>query len=90
MIDQIREFVVHELLDGKPVSDDEDLLISGLVDSLGVMRLVGFLEDALSTSIPPEDVTIENFANIAVVASYIRQRVNSAADAAADCSGATQ
>ena len=34
MKDQVRQFIVNELLDGKTVSDGEELLLSGLVDSL--------------------------------------------------------
>lgn len=88
MIDQIRSFIVEELLDGNPVGDDEDLLLSGLVDSLGVMRLVGFLEDAFSTAIPPEDITIENFSNISGIAGYMVRKVDVAQDLGMDRSGA--
>jgi acyl carrier protein len=57
----IKEYVVGELLSGKDVGDEDDLLLSGLVDSLGVMRLVNHLEQQYSIKIPPEDVTIEHF-----------------------------
>ena len=74
MKDQIREFIVTELLAGRDIGTDEDLLISGLVDSLGVMRLVTFIEDHLATPVPPEDVTIENFATIDTIGAYVEQR----------------
>jgi acyl carrier protein len=80
MKDAIRSFIVQELLDGKSVADSEDLLLSGLLDSLGVMRLVAFLEMDLETSVPPEDVTIENFSSIDTLGAYIEQRVGSATE----------
>lgn len=73
MKDAIRSFIVQELLDGNDVADGEDLLLSGLLDSLGVMRLVAFLEMDLDTAVPPEDVTIENFSSIDTLAAYIER-----------------
>jgi acyl carrier protein len=73
--DGIREYIISDLLDGQAVGDGDDLLLSGLVDSLGVMRLVTFLEDTFATTVPPEDVTIDNFANIDSIAAYIEGRL---------------
>jgi acyl carrier protein len=50
-------------------------LISGLIDSIGVMRLVGFIEKDLDTTIPPKDVTLENFGNINTIVSYIDSQI---------------
>ncbi len=74
MNSEIREYVVSELLSGRAVEDNEDLLLSGLVDSIGVMRLVAFIEQHCNISVPPQDVTIDNFANLAVICSYIAER----------------
>jgi len=43
------------------LSDDDDLLTSGLVDSLGMMSLVAFIEEQFGVAVPPEDVTLETF-----------------------------
>jgi len=40
---------------------DTDLLLTGLVDSLGVIQVVSWIEDELDTSIDPIAVTLENF-----------------------------
>mgnify|MGYP001554403104 CR=1 FL=1 len=69
----IKEYVVGELLSGKDVGDEDDLLLSGLVDSLGVMRLVNHLEQQYSIRIPPEDVTIEHFMNIEAISLYLKR-----------------
>ena len=72
----IKEYVVGELLSGKDVGDEDDLLLSGLVDSLGVMRLVNHLEQQYSIKIPPEDVTIEHFMNIEAISLYIERCIS--------------
>lgn len=65
-------FIQSELLnDQQSITAEEDLLISGLVDSIGVMRLVGFIEKNLETTIPPKDVTLENFGNVNTIVSYL-------------------
>ena len=74
MKDLIRQFIVEELLDGKPVSSSEELLLSGLVDSLGVMRLVAYLEGTITTSIPAADITIEHFSTIDGILAYLQSR----------------
>lgn len=56
------------------VTADDDLLATGIVDSMGVMRLVGHIEQAYSISVPPEDVTIDNFLTVAAIAAYIERK----------------
>jgi len=43
------------------IDNDTDLLLTGLVDSLGVIQVVAWIEDELDVSIDPIDVTLENF-----------------------------
>ena len=44
-----------------PIERDTDLLLTGLIDSLGVIQVVSWIEDELGVSIDPTDVTLENF-----------------------------
>lgn len=74
---KLRDFIVTELLNGAysgSLGDDQDLLLSGLVDSLGVVRMISFLEQSLEITIPPEDVTLENFQSVEKIAAYLQQR----------------
>jgi len=72
----IKDYVISELLSGKDIRENDDLLLSGLVDSLGVMRLVTHLEQQYSIKIPPEDVTIEHFMNIEAISLYLEGCMN--------------
>ncbi len=47
-----------------PVQPHTDLLTTGLVDSLGAMELVHFLEEQRNIDIDPVDITIENFGTV--------------------------
>ncbi len=72
----IKTFIAVDLV-GQPqlvIADNDDLLLNGLVDSLGVIRLIGFLEDQTGVNIPPGDVTIENFGTIQAMAIYLEAR----------------
>ncbi len=40
---------------------DTDLLLTGLVDSLGIIQVVSWIEDEMGSSVDPVDVTLENF-----------------------------
>ncbi|MGF1562565.1 MAG: acyl carrier protein [Geminicoccaceae bacterium] len=70
----IRSYIIDDLLSGKPVADDDNLLLSGLIDSLGVMRLVRFLESSFAIKIPAEDVTIDHFESIRTITAYVETR----------------
>lgn len=69
--DTIRELVETRLLNGRTIELDEDLLLSGLLDSLGVMALVGHLETLRGDPIPHQDIILENFQTVAAIASYL-------------------
>lgn len=52
-----------------------DLLLTGLVDSLGVLDIVGWMEDNFSIEIDPADITLENFQTADLMAAYIDTRL---------------
>ncbi len=69
----LRTFIVNDILmdPAHALADGDDLLMSGLLDSLGVMRLVYFIETDLGRKVPYTDITIENFNSIAAIAAYL-------------------
>ena len=73
----LAEYIGDRLLNGQVrggVSEDDDLLGSGLIDSLGIMQLVLFIETEFAMDVPPEDVTIENFQTVAKIGAYLEGR----------------
>ena len=80
MNEEIIQFISTELVDDSPenhVSDEVDLLTSGLVDSVGMMRLILHLHERYGVAIPPEDVTIDNFNSVRSICDYLRPRIES-------------
>ena len=74
MEDALTRYIEETLLSGRReggVSADTDLLTSGLLDSLGVMQLIWFIEQEFSVEVPPGDVTIENFQCVAKITEYL-------------------
>ena len=74
MTAQVIHFIKQELLNGAEVSEEQDLLLSGLMDSIGVMRLVTFIEEEVGIEVPAEDVTIENFTSMETLKAYLEAR----------------
>lgn len=52
------------------IGTDTELLVSGLVDSLGVVQIVAWLEDRIGTNIDPADVVFENFETSAKISDF--------------------
>ncbi len=57
------------------IEGSTDLLLTGLVDSLGVLDIVGWIEDSYSIEIDPADITLENFQTADLMAAYIDARL---------------
>lgn len=74
----LAEYIQRELT-GNPhgpiLRDDDDLLGGGVIDSLGVMSLVYFVERQFGLEVPPEDVTIEHFLSVATLTRYVSDRI---------------
>ena len=73
----LKQFMAHELLNGAgkaELKDDDELLLSGLIDSLAVVRLIAFIEEDLGIHVPPEDVIIENFQTLQAMSDYLETR----------------
>jgi acyl carrier protein len=65
--DQIREFILRELASAKGVSsfsDSESLMELGVIDSLGIFRLVAFLEETFRVRIGDEEITHDNLKSV--------------------------
>lgn len=74
---QILEFISANLLfsqDGFPYPDDASFLQEGIVDSLGVMELVEFVQKSFGVKVDQQEVTADNFDSVAKLAAFIRSK----------------
>lgn len=76
--DEIRAYIERTF--GKSVGDDDSLLDSGLLDSIGIFELVSFLESAFGIKVDDEAIVPEHFETVGLLASFVdRVRAESAA-----------
>ena len=74
----VTAFISEELLDGRALEDDENLLREGAVDSLGMLRLVAYIEESFAIEVPPEHFTIENFRSVNSINDYLARVIDRA------------
>jgi acyl carrier protein len=71
---RVRQYIVDNFLYMRPgfaFSDDDFLMGRGIIDSLGVMELIGFVEEAFDVRVADEDVTEENLGSVNAIARYV-------------------
>jgi acyl carrier protein len=74
---RIKDFIAANLLfspDGFSYSDDASFLREGIIDSLGVMELVEFVQKSFGVIVAQNEVTPEHFDSITMLASFIRHK----------------
>lgn len=70
----IREFVRSKLSKKKnhtTVDDKSNIIEAGIIDSLGIMQLVEFIENKFSLKVKDEDIIPDNFESIETISSFI-------------------
>jgi acyl carrier protein len=74
--DILKQYIEQDLLAGRniQIGYEDDLLLSGVVSSLGVMRLVAFAQERFGIQVPPEDIIIEHFETIQAIVRYLETR----------------
>jgi acyl carrier protein len=73
----IRAFIVERLAPATgrtQLADDEDLIDTGVVDSLGIFQLVAFLEERFGIAIADTEITPDNFATIERIEQLVAGR----------------
>lgn len=74
---QIKQYIVENFLfgDEAPLTgDDVSLLDEGIIDSVGVMELVAFLEGDFGLTVDDEDLIPENLDSVNNLAAYIERK----------------
>jgi acyl carrier protein len=69
----IKEFLSRHVR-GVEVSDNHDIFVMGLVNSLFAMRLVEFVEKHFDVEIGPDDLDMDNFRTINAIATLVERK----------------
>ena len=66
----LRRALVYRFGIKQAVQDDTALFSMGLIDSLNVIELVTFVEEQLGWSVPPREITLENFDSVGQILRF--------------------
>lgn len=58
----------------RPLSEDEQLLANGILDSLGVLDLVGYIEQEFDVTLADEDLLPEHFATLRHLTAFVEEK----------------
>ena len=75
--EQIKSYIAENFLfssNGFDMDEDESFLEAGVVDSLGVVELVSFVEETYNFEVPDDDIVPDNFDSVDNLAAYISRR----------------
>ena len=75
-ITHVRQFILEHFPSSlrRSLDDTDPLLESGIIDSLGVLDLVDFIEAKFGVVVADDELVPENFQNIAKIAAYIQNK----------------
>ncbi|MGH3900326.1 MAG: acyl carrier protein [Pseudonocardiaceae bacterium] len=82
----IKEFIVKEFMPDVPVEQletDYDLLAGGVIDSIGLLRAIVWLEDTFQLPLYDAEIVPENFRSVAAIHAFIEQTQYETAGASA-------
>jgi len=75
--DDVRGYVIENFMFGRDegLPDEESFLESGLIDSTGVLGLVGFLETTYAIAVADEELIPANLDSIASVCRFVDRKL---------------
>src|SRR6185437_5229755 len=81
----IRQFILQHfpLSQKREFTDDASLLESGIVDSIGILEIVSYLEQEFAIQVSDDDLLPENFGSVAGIAAFVERKVGSGATSGA-------
>ena len=78
-VEQIKKFIVEHIPKARQmdVQSEDQLIETGLLDSLGILDVVTHLEEEFGITVSDEELTPENFQSIATMATYVQMKKKS-------------
>ena len=75
---QVRQFVLKNFLftdDANALADGDSLIGAGIVDSTGILELIGFLEETHGFRVAPEEMVPANFDSIDTISAFVTRKL---------------
>jgi acyl carrier protein len=77
LLQELKDYILNEHLPGESperLTDDLDLIGTGILDSLAIMKLVLHLQQRYGVEMPPAEIAPENLGTVARLAAYVASR----------------
>jgi len=84
IVSRVRSFIQENFLYMRPnveIGPDDRLLEQGIIDSMGVLDLLNFLEEAFDVHVADDELTEDNLGTLAGIGRFVMAKAN---DMAAD------
>lgn len=77
MKDQIKKFIIDTFMYGEGnLKDDEPLFESGIIDSMGFIKLLTFIEKTFNVPVDMSEVTMDKFGTVNDIVQVINSKLN--------------
>jgi len=77
-LERLETFILTDFgaeLDMKKLDPDQDLLEQGIIDSLGIMRVIVFMEETFGIKVIDEEIVPDNFQTLNNMVNFIEQKL---------------
>jgi acyl carrier protein len=70
--DDLIVYMAEALSVAEEIGPETELFSSGILDSVAMMNIIGFVEEKGGIDVRPADVTLENFDTVQRIVDYVR------------------
>jgi acyl carrier protein len=73
----LREFLCDSLFltNVDSLSDDDSFLEKGIVDSMGILHLIAFVEEKYGIPVEDQDLVTDNWDSVRRISDYVRSKI---------------
>lgn len=74
---QLQEYIIENFMysaDSDELTSELNLLDAGIIDSTGVLEIVGFIEESFEIQVDDEEMIPDHFQSISAMATYIKRK----------------
>ena len=80
VMNEIEKFLLSEIivdfdLEEKSIAPDKDLISTGIIDSMGILKLTSFIEKNFDIKINNEEIVPENFQTLNALSEFIEKKI---------------
>ena len=75
--DEVTLYIQREFLAGtgnERLDPNQSLVESGIIESIGLFLVIGFLEEHFGVKVEPEDMVVENFETVAAIEELVQRK----------------